>query len=86
MDFALSFEQQALIDSLEEFCKRELYPHENLVEELRYVPEEIKKEIQQKSIEAGFAGMNLPVEWGGQVSTSRLKCRLSVCLVNRVPR
>ncbi|KAB0564486.1 acyl-CoA dehydrogenase family protein [Brucella pituitosa] len=65
MDFALSFEQQALIDSLEEFCKRELYPHENLVEELRYVPEEIKKEIQQKSVEAGFAGMNLPEEWGG---------------------
>jgi len=65
MDFALSFEQQALIDSLEEFCKRELYPHENLVEELRYVPEEIKREIQQKSIEAGFAGMNLPEEWGG---------------------
>lgn len=65
MDFALSFEQQALIDSLEEFCKRELYPHENLVEELRYVPEEIKQEIQQKSIQAGFAGMNLPEEWGG---------------------
>lgn len=65
MDFSLSFEQQALIDSLEEFCKRELYPHENLVEELRYVPEEIKKDIQQKSIEAGFAGMNLPEEWGG---------------------
>ncbi|MEJ5022817.1 acyl-CoA dehydrogenase family protein [Ochrobactrum vermis] len=65
MDFALSFEQQALIDSLEEFCKRELYPHENLVEELRYVPEEIKQDIQQKSIQAGFAGMNLPEEWGG---------------------
>ncbi len=65
MDFALSFEQQALIDSLEEFCKRELYPHENLVEELRYVPGEIKQEIQQKSIQAGFAGMNLPEEWGG---------------------
>jgi len=65
MDFALSFEQQALIDSLEEFCKRELYPHENLVEELRYVPEEIKQEIRQKSIQAGFAGMNLPEEWGG---------------------
>jgi len=65
MDFSLSFEQQALIDSLEEFCKRELYPHENLVEELRYVPEEIKTQIQLKSIEAGFAGMNLPEEWGG---------------------
>lgn len=65
MDFALSFEQQALVDSLEEFCKRELYPHEALVEELRYVPKEIQQEIRRKSAEAGFEGMNLPEEWGG---------------------
>lgn len=65
MDFGLSFEQQSLVDALEEFCKRELYPHENLVEELRYVPEEIQKEIRRKSHEAGFEGMNLPEEWGG---------------------
>jgi acyl-CoA dehydrogenase len=65
MDFGLSFEQQALVDSLEEFCKRELYPHESLVEELRYVPAEIKQEIRRKSRDAGFEGMNLPEEWGG---------------------
>lgn len=65
MDFTLTFEQQALVDSLEEFCKRELYPHEALVEELRYVPDEIKQEIRRKSKEAGFDGMNLPEEWGG---------------------
>ncbi len=65
MDFALSFEQQPLIDSLEEFCRRELYPHEDLVEELRHVPEELQQEIRRKSEEAGFAGMNLPEEWGG---------------------
>jgi len=65
MDFGLSFEQQALVESLEEFCKRELYPHEALVEELRYVPAEIKHEIRRKSRDAGFEGMNLPEEWGG---------------------
>lgn len=65
MDFALSFEQQALVDSLEAFCKRELYPHEALVEELRYVPDDIRREIRRKSAEAGFEGMNLPEEWGG---------------------
>lgn len=65
MDFGLSFEQQSLVDSLEEFCKRELYPHEALVEELRYVPDEIKQEIRRKSQEAGFEGMSLPEEWGG---------------------
>lgn len=65
MDFALSFEQQALVDSLEEFCKRELYPHEALVEELRHVPEEIRQEIHRKSVEAGFDNMYVPEEWGG---------------------
>lgn len=65
MDFALSFEQQSLVDSLEEFCKRELYPHEKLVDELRYVPDEIRQEIARKSAEAGFTSMNLPEEWGG---------------------
>ena len=65
MDFALSFEQQALVDSLEEFSRRELYPHEALVEELRYVPDEIRAEIRRKSVEAGFDGMGLPEEWGG---------------------
>lgn len=65
MDFSLSFEQQSLIDALEEFCKRELYPHEALVEELRYVPDEIRQEIRRKAREAGFEGMNLPEEWGG---------------------
>lgn len=28
MDFSLSFEQQALVELLEEFVKKELYPHE----------------------------------------------------------
>lgn len=65
MDFSLSFEQQALIDSLEEFSRRELYPHENIVEELRCVPKEIAAEIRRKSEQAGFAGMYLPEEWGG---------------------
>lgn len=65
MDFALSFEQRTLVDSLEEFCRKELYPHENLVEELRIVPDEIRKDIYDKAVAAGFNGMNLPEEWGG---------------------
>lgn len=77
MDFALTFEQQALVDSLEEFCKRELYPHEQLVEELRYVPEDIRQEIRQKSREAGFEGMNLPEAWGGPGLDKQTKMQAS---------
>ncbi|UVC10543.1 acyl-CoA/acyl-ACP dehydrogenase [Rhizobium sp. TH2] len=65
MDFSLSFEQQALVDSLTEFVEKEMYPHENIVEELRKVPDEIAKDIRRKATEAGFTALNMPEEWGG---------------------
>ncbi len=65
MDFSLTFEQQALIDSLAAFVEKELYPHENLVEELRRVPEDLAAEISKKAKDAGFIAMNMPVELGG---------------------
>lgn len=65
MDFALSFEQQTLIDSLAAFVEKELYPHEDLVEEQRGVPPDLAEEIRQKALKAGFYAMNMPAELGG---------------------
>ena len=65
MDFNLSFEQQSLIDSLRTFVERELYQHEDTVEELRAVPDEIAADIRRKAKEAGFLSMNMPAELGG---------------------
>ena len=65
MDFTISFEQQALVDSLSSFVEKELYPHEALVEEKRLVPEEIATDIRRKAQAAGFHSMNMPVELGG---------------------
>jgi len=65
VDFSLTFEQQALIDSLAAFVEKELYPHENLVEELRRVPDDLAKDISKKARDAGFLAMNMPVELGG---------------------
>ena len=65
MDFNLSFEQQALVDSLRAFVERELYPHQDTVEELRAVPGEIATEVRRKAREAGFLSMNMPAELGG---------------------
>lgn len=65
MDFALTFEQQALIESLAKFVETELYPHEEVVEDMRSVPEEIALDIKRKAREAGFVAMNMPVELGG---------------------
>jgi acyl-CoA dehydrogenase len=65
VDFTLTFEQQALIDSLAAFVEKELYPHEAIVEEQRRVPEDLAKEIGKKARDAGFFAMNMPVELGG---------------------
>lgn len=65
MDFSLGFEQQALVDSLTAFVERELYPHEDVVEKLRAVPEEIAQDIRAKAKAAGFFAMNMPEELGG---------------------
>lgn len=65
MDFSLNFEQQALVDSLTEFVERELYPHEEVVERLRAVPEEIAQDIRAKARAAGFVAMNMPEDLGG---------------------
>lgn len=65
MDFSLSFEQKALIEALEDFVRKELYPHEDVVEELRAVPPEIAADIKRKAIASGFYAMNMPAEIGG---------------------
>jgi len=65
MDFTLTFEQQALVDSLTTFVEKELYPHEEIVEQLRAVPKEIADDIKRKAKEAGYLAMNMPVELGG---------------------
>lgn len=65
MDFSLSFEQKALVEALEDFIQKELYPHEEIVEELRAVPAEIAADIKRKAIAAGFYAMNMPAEIGG---------------------
>ncbi len=65
MDFSLTFEQEALVASLSAFVEKELYPHEEIVEELRAVPAEIAQDVRRKAREAGFTAMNMPAEIGG---------------------
>jgi acyl-CoA dehydrogenase len=65
VDFTQTFEQQALVQSLAAFVEKELYPHEDLVEELRHVPADLAIEIKKKAHDAGFIAMNMPVELGG---------------------
>ncbi|WP_085906875.1 acyl-CoA dehydrogenase family protein [Kiloniella majae] len=65
MDFGLSQEQQMVVDTVRDFVEKELYLHENTVEELGYVPPELTKEIRQKVLDLGFYAANIPEEFGG---------------------
>ena len=63
--FPISEEQQMLVDTVRAFVENELYPHEDLVEEIDDVPAELAAEIQKKSIELGLYAANMPEQYGG---------------------
>jgi acyl-CoA dehydrogenase len=65
MDFGLSEEQQAIVDTTRSFVENELYPHEAMVERTGRVPMELIKEIQAKAMQAGLYAANMPEEVGG---------------------
>src|SRR2546429_4008142 len=65
MDFELSEEQRAIAATVRDFVARELVPHEDLVERLDAVPEELAREVRGKAIAAGLYAANFPAELGG---------------------
>ncbi len=65
MDFALTSEQQMVVDTVRGFVERELYPLEEEVESSGQVPPEVGEEIKRKVIDLGFYAPNLPAEVGG---------------------
>jgi alkylation response protein AidB-like acyl-CoA dehydrogenase len=65
MHFALSHEQELLVETVRRFVETELYPHEDLVEKTDEVPPELAAEIRRKAIELGLYAVNMPAELGG---------------------
>jgi acyl-CoA dehydrogenase len=65
MDFALSQEQEMVVDTVRRFVETELYPLEPEVERTGEVRPEVGREIQRKVLELGFYAPNVPVEHGG---------------------
>jgi len=65
MDFALSQEQEMVVETVRRFVETELYPQEAEVERSGRVPPALGAEIKRKVIELGFYAPNLPVEVGG---------------------
>ena len=75
MDFGLTSEQQMVVDTVRDFVERELYPHEEAVEQTGRVPRELGEEIKRQVIELGFYAPNLPQEVGGG-GLDQLTCTL----------
>ena len=65
MDFALSPEQEMVVETVRRFVETELFPHEAEVERSGQVPRELGEAIKAKVLELGFFAPNLPVEVGG---------------------
>ena len=65
MDFALTDEQEMIVDTVRTFVDRELVPHEDDVERLGEVPPDLVKGILRRSLDAGIYAANMPTEFGG---------------------
>ena len=65
MHFALTEEQQMIVETTRSFVENELYPHEMQVERSGHLPMELIREIQAKAIAAGLYAANMPAEVGG---------------------
>lgn len=65
MDFALSSEQQMIVETVRGFVETELYPLEAEVERTGQVAPDVGREIMAKVKALGFYAPNLPVEVGG---------------------
>ncbi len=65
MDFALSSEQQMIVETVRGFVETELYPLEAEVERTGQVAPDVGREIMAKVKALGFYAPNLPIEVGG---------------------
>ena len=65
MNMETSHETDLLVSTVRRFVETEMYPHEEEVDRLGYVPEEIGRQIEAKAHELGLYACNLPEEVGG---------------------
>jgi len=65
MHFALTEEQQMIVDTTRSFVENELYPHEAEIERTGHLDMDLIKDVQKKAIEAGLYAANIPEEFGG---------------------
>lgn len=65
MLFEPTDEQRMIVDTVREFVRNELCPHENEVERLDEVSASLAAEIRRKALASGLYAANMPAELGG---------------------
>ncbi len=65
MDITLNHENELLLQTVRAFMEQEILPHEEEVDRLGQVPDELGRQIAERSIEAGLYAANLPESVGG---------------------
>ena len=65
MSTTMSPDYRLLAEGVRSFVLTELRPHEEMVDRLGEVPDELFRELQQRAIKAGFYALNMPAEHGG---------------------
>ena len=64
VQYGLNEEQEMIAATVRAFVEKEIYPHEQLVEQTGEVPAEIADEIKRKTLELGFYACNFPESVG----------------------
>lgn len=65
MEFALSEEQQMIVETTRSFVENELYPHEAEIERTGRLDMDVVHDIQAKAMATGLYAANIPEEFGG---------------------
>jgi acyl-CoA dehydrogenase len=85
MDLAVEDGHDMLAQGVRAFVAAELLPHEDLVEKLDAVPDDLFRDIQRKAIASGFYALNMPEEHGGGglAASERAVCEIEFGRVSR---
>ena len=65
MNFGLTEEQSAIVETTRAFVEKELYPHEAEIERTGELDMDVVRDVQAKAIAAGLYAANIPEEFGG---------------------
>ena len=65
MNYAIPDEYAQLAELTKQFVRKELWPHEEVVERLDEIPQDIRESVRAKALELGLFAFNMPESSGG---------------------